>query len=140
MSPAVVQHLPMIGAVPPSRPVQTAQNEPSNRVQSLDFEGWVEGARLACGLTHGQMCAFMCDDDGKPLDQSQWTRMRRDGIWPVARMQKLPPLFWQHIAIELATACGLRVSHADIADVAYERTAVAFEAVAEAFRHMRRTA
>lgn len=128
----------MLGAVPPSKEVQTAPAASSNPVQTLDFEAWVDGARVACGLTHGQLCAYMADEDGKPLDQSQWTRMRKDGLWPVKRMRNLPPLFWRHIAIELATACGLRVSHADIADIAYERTAVAFEAVAEAFRHMRR--
>ncbi len=138
MSPAVVQRLPMVGLAPRSREVQTAPQAESNRVQTLDIEAAVERGRLAAGLTHGQMCAYMSDEDGKPLDQSLWTRMRRDGNLPIKRMRNLPIAFWHGFVGALGEAADMQCSHADIADIAVMRVAVAFEAVADAFRHMQR--
>lgn len=132
-------HMPIVGVVPPSKEVQSEQESLSNALQSL--ESWLETARTASGLTHGQVCAHITNGKGNAYDQSQWTKARATGDLPLGRMLAgLPDVFWRTFAISLATAYGLKVSHADIADVAIERTAIAFEAAAEAFRHMRRPA
>jgi hypothetical protein len=137
---AVARHLPMVGLAPRSKEVQTAQVAESNAVQSLDCEAVIERARALAGLTHGQLCAYMADEKGKPLDQSLWTRMRREGNLPIDRMSRTPPVFWTAFVVGLAESAGLHVSHTDIADIAIARTADAFAAVAEAFRHMQRRA
>lgn len=108
----------MVGAAVGSTEVQTDDSQASNGVQSLDLDAVIERARLAVGLTHGQLCAYMADEDGKPLDQSLWTRMRRDGNLPVKRMRKLPLAFWQHFVIGLAEPAGVQVTHADIETLA----------------------
>src|SRR5690242_2884534 len=98
---AVAAHLPIVGLVPPSKPVQTAATPGSNQVQGVDFEAAIERARSLAGLTHGQLCAYMADENGKPLDQSLWTRMRKEGNLPVLRMAKTPPVFWRAFLIEV---------------------------------------
>ncbi len=111
-------HEAMVPAESASTEVQTNDSAESNQVQTLDLEAVIEKARAAVGLTHGQLCAYMADEDGKPLDQSLWTRMRRDGNLPVKRMRKLPLAFWQHFVIGLAEPAGVQVSHADIETLA----------------------
>lgn len=136
---AVAAHLPMVGLVPSSKPVQSDVEALSNALQTLD--SWLCEATRAAGMTHGQVCAHITNGKGGAYDQSQWTKARATGDLPLGRMLAgLPPEFWRPFAIALAAHCGLHVSHQDIADVAYERTAIAFEALAESFRHMRRRA
>jgi hypothetical protein len=112
------RHDVMVASAEASMEVQSDTPDPSNQVQTLDLEAVIEKARMAVGLTHGQLCAYMADDDGKPLDQSLWTRMRRDGNLPVKRMRKLPLAFWRHFVIGLAEPAGVQVTHADIETLA----------------------
>jgi len=130
--------MPIVGAVPPSKPVQSVQNPPSNALQSLDLDALLCESVRAANLTHGQVCAHIGNGKGGAYDQSQWTKARATGDLPLGRMLSLPPAFWCHFIVGLSEAAGLHVSHADMADIAVARVAVAFEAVAEAFRHMRR--
>lgn len=133
------QHgLPMIGAVPPSKEVQHAGNQDSNGLQTLDLDALICEALRHAGLTHGQACAHMANDKGKAYDQSQWTKARATGDLPLGRMLGLPPVFWRHFIVGLAEAAEMHVSHAEMADIAVMKAATAFEAVADAFRHMQR--
>jgi hypothetical protein len=136
----VRRHAAMVPAGPASTEVQTAAEPASIGVHSPDFdhEAAIERGRALAGLTHQQLCAYMADADGKPLDPSLWKRMRESGNLPISRMQKCPPVFWCSFIAEMATAAGMAVAHEDIADIAVRRTADAFEAAAQAFRLMPR--
>ncbi len=136
---ALNRHLPIIGAVPPSTRVQTAPEAQSNPVQTLDYDAAICDALREAGLTHGQACAYMCDEDGKPLDQSQWTRMRKDGIWPMKRMRNLPLAFWQALLPRISEPAGLAVTHEDLADIALKQTAVAIDALVRTVTQLRAT-
>lgn len=133
-------HASIVAVAARSTEVQTVREPESTRVQTSDFdhEAVIERARALAGLTHGQLCAYMADEDGKALDQSLWTRMRRDGNLPIKRMRKCPDVFWRAFIVGLAESAGMTVSHDDIADLAVMRTADAFEAAAQAFRMMPR--
>jgi len=132
------RHTAIVPSWPASTEVQTDPGDGSIGVHSLDVDALVCSALRAADLSHGQGCAYMADEDGKPLDPSLWTRMRRDGNLPIGRMRKLPIAFWRHFIVGLAEAAEMNVSNADIADIAVQRVATAFEAVADAFRHMRK--
>jgi hypothetical protein len=93
--------------------VQPAEIAASNGVQSLDLEGLILDSLVAARLDHGQACACMADEDGKPLDQSQWKRMRASGNLPLGRMRQLPLAFWQCFIPVLARAAGLCVVRAE---------------------------
>ena len=137
MSPAAQLHMPIIGAVPPSKEVKSESEALSNVLQML--ESWLQEAKRAANLNEGQVCAHIGNGKGAEYDQSQWSTARKTGNLPLGRMLAgLPDVYLDTLAICFAKSRGLHVSHADIADVAIERTAIAFEAVAEAFRHMRR--
>lgn len=141
MSPAALvrsQHdLPMVGLTPPSKEVQGSPEALSNALQML--ESWLLGAAQASGLNQGQVCAHIGNGKGGGYDQSQWTKARATGDVPLGRMLAgLPDAYLDALAIAFARSRGLHVSHADLADQAVARVAIAFEAVAEAFRHMRR--
>ncbi len=136
---ALNHRLPMVGLCPPSKEVQSAPEALSNALQML--ESWLQEAARAADLTQGQVCAHIGNGKGGTYDQSQWTKARATGDLPLGRMLAgLPDVYLRTFAIAFATSCGLTVSHADIADVAIERTAVAFQAAADAFRAMRRSA
>lgn len=129
--------LPMIGLCPSSKEVKGEAEALSNALQLL--ESWHQEALRAAGLNEGQLCAHIGNGKGGAYDQSQWTAARKSGNWPLGRqLAGCPDVYLDTLAICFAKSRGLHVSHADIADVAIERTAIAFEAVAEAFRHMRR--
>lgn len=111
-------HMPIVALVAGSTEVQTASEGGSNPVQSLDIDtdAIICAALRVGGLTHGQACAYMADDDGKPLDMSQWTRMRRDGNLPMKRMQKLPPVVRAEFARLYGEAVGVSMSHRALVD------------------------
>lgn len=132
-------HVSTVPLVPLSTEVKVTSESLPNDLQSLDIDNLICSALRHAGLTHGQACAYIGNGKGKAYDQSQWTVARETGNLPLGRMlANLPPAFTVHLIIGLADAAGLHVSHADIADVAIARVAEAFDAVAAAFRHMRR--
>ncbi len=137
MSPATAQHLPMVGLVPPSKEVKSESESLSKALQLL--ESWHQEALRAAGLNEGQLCAHIGNGKGGAYDQSQWTAARKTGNWPFGRqLAGCPDAYLDSLAISFARSRGLHVSHSDLADQAVARVAIAFEAVAEAFRHMRR--
>jgi hypothetical protein len=135
---ARVQHdLPIVGLCPPSKEVQSESDALQNALQIL--ESWLQEAKRAAGLNEGQVCAHIGNGKGGEYDQSQWTAARKTGNLPIGRMLAgCPDVYLDTLAICFAKSRGLHVSHADLADQAVARVAIAFEAVAEAFRHMRR--
>lgn len=139
VSKVVVGHGSIVAPLGVSMPVNGSGTSLENALHLL--ESWHQDAKTAAGLNEGQVCAYIGNGRGGEYDPSQWTAARKSGNLPFGRMLAgLPDVYLRTFAIGLALHCGLSVSHADIADVALERTAVAFEAAAEAFRHMRRSA
>lgn len=137
------RHDAMVGHEPASVEVQTASVHPfqaSPLVQALNLVQLIDGALDASGLTHEGACELMVDEDGKPLDPSQWNRMRRTGNLPIGRMRNLPIAFWWSFISGLAEPAQMNCSHADMADLAVMKVALAMEEVAHAFRSMRRRA
>jgi hypothetical protein len=136
------RHVSTVGSSPLSTELQTAPERLSNATKSMESVGLdalICGALRAADISHGQACAHIGNGKGGAYDQSQWTAARASGNLPFGRMLAgLPVDFWRHFIIGLAEGAELHVSHADIADIAVQRVAVAFEAVADAFRHMQR--
>jgi hypothetical protein len=133
------RQIPMVGARPLSTEVQTGPESLSSALQML--ESWHQDARRAACLTEGQVCAHIGNGKGGTYDPSQWNEARKAGNWPIGRMLAgCPDAYLDSLAIDFARSRGMHVSHSDLADQAVARVAIAFEAVAEAFRHMRRTA
>lgn len=136
-------HDVMVPAGPGSGEVQTASVHPfqaSPLVQALNLVRLIDDSLDRAGLTHERACELMVDEDGKPLDPSQWNRMRRTGNLPIGRMRNLPIAFWWAFVAGLGEPAQMHCSHADMADLAVMKVALAMEEVAHAFRSIRRRA
>ncbi len=137
MSPAVVQHLPMVGLVPPSRESKSAGNQHPNGLKSVEIDDLICDALRAARLSHGQACAHIGNGKGKAYDQGQWTAARETGNLPFSRMWAgLPPEFWHHFLAALADAAGMRVSAPDQRVVALKQTAALVHNLANLIEEM----
>jgi hypothetical protein len=135
MSPATVQHLPMIGLTPRSTPVDSAENATSSDINSLDLAGAIGQALSRAGLNNKQACAWM------EMDPGMWSRqLQGDGHISFQRLLKLPIQFWTEFIPLLAEPIGLSVAHEDIADRALMQTAFALEQLTRAVVQMRASA
>lgn len=138
MSPAHQLHMPIIGAVPRSTPVETAEKATTSEVNSIDLAAAIGQALSRSGLNHKQACAWM------EIDPGLWSRqLQGDGHISFQRLLKLPVAFWTEFVPLLAEPIGLSVAHEDIADRALMQTAFALEQLTRAvvqMRAIRRTA
>lgn len=129
---AVAQHLPIIGAVPRSTEVTTAEKPGSSEVNSIDVAAAISQALSRAGLNNKQACAWM------DIDPGLWSRqLQGDGHISFQRLLKLPIAFWTEFVPLLAEPIGLSVSHEDIADRALLQAAAAIEQLTRAAVQMR---
>lgn len=128
-------HLPMLGAVPPSKELKAQPEMLSNALQLM--ESWLQQARVAAGLNEGQVCAYIGNRKGGAYDQSQWTKARETGDLPFGRMLAgLPPAYLQSFAAALAEHAGLRVVAPDQRVVALKQTAALIQSLADTIERM----
>lgn len=138
MSPAaVIQHLPMLGAVPPTTPHQSAEKATTTDHHStVDLTVLIPLALSRAGLTHKQACAYM------EIDPSNWAKalQGQNGMHvSFQRLLKLPIAFWTEFVPMLAEPMGLVVSHEDIADRALLQAAHAIEQLTRSVVQLRQT-
>lgn len=131
----VAQHLPMIGAVPPTTPHQTIGNVPTTGYQSMvDLTVSIPLALSRAGLSHKQACAYM------GLDPSNWTKALHGNGTHVSlqRLLCLPAAFWAEFLPLIAQPFGLEVSCEDRRATALRQTAIALSALANTLGGMAR--
>jgi hypothetical protein len=133
MSPATVQHLPMVGLVPTTTPHKTAEKSGTTEHNSVvDLSTAIPLALARAGLSHKQACAHM------GIDTGNWSKaLHGDGHVSLQRLLLLPVAFWCEFLPMLAEPAGLAVSHEDIADIALKQAAVAFDALARSVAQLR---
>lgn len=134
MSSAAVQHLPIVGLVPPAREVKGAENTRSIDCNSLDVAAAIGQALSRAGLNNKQACAYM------EIDPGMWSRqLQGDGHISFQRLLKLPIAFWTEFVPLLAEPIGLAVTHEDIADRALLQLAASLDGLVRSVVQMRQS-
>lgn len=134
MSTAVVQHLPILGVVPPTTPHKPAEKAPTSAYNSVvDLGVAIPLALARADLSHKQACAHM------GIDPGNWSKaLHGEGHVSLQRLLLLPVEFWREFLPLLAEPAGLAVTHEDMAEIALKQTAVALDGLARAICQMRR--
>ena len=125
-------HMPIVGLVPPTKPHQTAEPEPTNGYQTLVLGTAIPLALARAGMTQTEACAYM------EIDQANWQKaLNGNGHVSFQRLLKLPLKFWHEFLPMLAEPAGLVLGHEDIADRALMQCAFALEQAVRATVAMR---
>ncbi len=124
MSPAVVQHLPMVGLAPRSSEVNRPENQGSVAVSTSvgcltpDLSAAVSQALACIRMSDKEAAAIMGIDPGR------WSRQKAgvDGHYiQLDRLARLPQAFHVEFARIYGAMVGLTVAHDTIADLMVTR-------------------